>query len=205
MFPSIKSIAHAANISARSVSRGLVKLKECGVVNWLRRCAEDWQDGRFVLRQETNAYGILPATQWRGYAPRAGSARAAIRHMGRSPPPARRAYPCLPREGAGLARHVARVGGGRARPAGGGAGAAWPHSRHQRLKTPCFIGLPACPCILPSFSFSYDLDPLKAPPEKRIAEPRERGLFCVRHLRPFGARAHRRASRVEERSYARKK
>ena len=69
LFPSIASIAHAANISARSVSRGLVKLKACGVVNWLRRCAEDWQDGRFVLRQETNAYGILPATQWRGYAP----------------------------------------------------------------------------------------------------------------------------------------
>jgi hypothetical protein len=67
LFPSIASIAHAANISARSVSRGLEKLKGAGVVNWLRRCAEDWQDGRFVLRQETNAYGILPATQWRGY------------------------------------------------------------------------------------------------------------------------------------------
>jgi hypothetical protein len=68
LFPSIKAIAYAANISPRSVSRGLAKLKSCGVVNWLRRCAEDWQDGRFVLRQETNAYGILPATQWRGYA-----------------------------------------------------------------------------------------------------------------------------------------
>jgi hypothetical protein len=35
----------------------------------LRRCAEDWIDGRFVLRQQTNAYGVLPASQWRGYAP----------------------------------------------------------------------------------------------------------------------------------------
>ncbi len=69
LFPSLASIAHAANISPRSVSRGLAKLKASGVVNWLRRCAEDWQNGRFVLRQETNAYGILPATQWRGYAP----------------------------------------------------------------------------------------------------------------------------------------
>jgi hypothetical protein len=69
LFPSIASIAHAANISPRSVSRGLAKLKASGVVNWLRRCAEDWQDGRFILRQETNAYGILPASQWRDYAP----------------------------------------------------------------------------------------------------------------------------------------
>jgi hypothetical protein len=69
LYPSIASIAHAAGISPRSASRGLVKLKASGVVNWLRRCVEDWQDGRFVLRQETNAYAILPASQWRGYAP----------------------------------------------------------------------------------------------------------------------------------------
>jgi len=67
--PSIKAIARAANISESSVKRGLVKLKAAGVVTWLRRCAEDWIDGRFVLRQQTNAYGVLPASQWRGYAP----------------------------------------------------------------------------------------------------------------------------------------
>jgi DNA-binding transcriptional regulator YhcF (GntR family) len=49
--PSIKAIARAANISESSVKRGLVKLKAAGVVTWLRRCAEDWIDGRFVLRQ----------------------------------------------------------------------------------------------------------------------------------------------------------
>jgi len=69
LFPSQASIARAAGISERSVARGLVSLKAAGVVNWLRRCAEDWIDGRFVLRQESNAYGILPATQWRGYTP----------------------------------------------------------------------------------------------------------------------------------------
>ncbi len=69
LFPSIASIAHAAGTSESSVKRGLAKLKASGVVNWLRRCAEDWQDGRFILRQETNAYGILPASQWRGYTP----------------------------------------------------------------------------------------------------------------------------------------
>jgi hypothetical protein len=67
--PSIKAIARAANISESSVKRGLVKLKAAGVVTWLRRCAEDWIDGRFVLRQQTNAYGVLPASQWRGYEP----------------------------------------------------------------------------------------------------------------------------------------
>ena len=35
--------------------------------NWVRRCAETWRDGRYVLEQETNAYAVLPASQWRGY------------------------------------------------------------------------------------------------------------------------------------------
>jgi hypothetical protein len=32
----------------------------------VRRCAERWADGRFALEQETNAYAVLPETQWRG-------------------------------------------------------------------------------------------------------------------------------------------
>jgi hypothetical protein len=67
--PAIETIAKAAGISVSSAKRGLAKLKAAGVVNWLRRCAEDWENGRFILRQETNAYGILPASQWRGYTP----------------------------------------------------------------------------------------------------------------------------------------
>ena len=35
----------------------------------MRRCAESWHDGRFVLEQETNAYAVLPESQWRGYRP----------------------------------------------------------------------------------------------------------------------------------------
>ena len=35
----------------------------------MRRCAESWRDGRFVLEQETNAYAVLPESQWRGYRP----------------------------------------------------------------------------------------------------------------------------------------
>ena len=60
LFPSIASIAHAANISPRSVSRGLAKLKESGVVNWLRRCAEDWQDGRFICGRKRTPTASCP-------------------------------------------------------------------------------------------------------------------------------------------------
>jgi hypothetical protein len=66
--PSYETLARLANISVRSVARGLAKLKAAGVLNWLRRCAEGFKDGRFVLEQETNAYAVLPASQWRGYA-----------------------------------------------------------------------------------------------------------------------------------------
>jgi len=67
LYPSWAAIAFKACISPRSVGRGLVMLKAAGVLNWLRRCVEDWIDGRFTLRQETNAYAVLPCSQWRGY------------------------------------------------------------------------------------------------------------------------------------------
>ncbi len=67
--PSYATIARLANISVRSVARGLAKLKAAGVLNWVRRCIERVLDGRFTLEQETNAYAVLPASQWRGYAP----------------------------------------------------------------------------------------------------------------------------------------
>ena len=67
--PSYEAIARKANVCARTVATALKRLRELGILNWVRRCAESWQDGRFVLEQETNAYGVLPATQWRGYRP----------------------------------------------------------------------------------------------------------------------------------------
>ena len=51
----------------RSVARGLQSLKLARVLIWLRRCTADFIDGRFVLEQDTNAYAILPSSQWRGY------------------------------------------------------------------------------------------------------------------------------------------
>jgi hypothetical protein len=66
--PSYGKIAEKAAISVRSVARGLVQLRAAGALNWLRRCREDHDEaGRFRLRQESNAYAVLPARQWRGY------------------------------------------------------------------------------------------------------------------------------------------
>src|SRR5208283_5044657 len=65
--PAQKTIAQKAGISPRSAARGLANLKLSGVLNWLRRCKESFTGGRFTLEQETNAYAILPSSQWRGY------------------------------------------------------------------------------------------------------------------------------------------
>jgi hypothetical protein len=65
--PSYAAIAHKAGVCVRTVATALQRLRELGILNWVRRCAESWRDGRFVLEQETNAYAVLPDTQWRGY------------------------------------------------------------------------------------------------------------------------------------------
>lgn len=65
--PSYAAIARAANVCERTVATALKRLKDLGILHWVRRCAESWKDGRFVLEQETNAYAVLPASQWRGY------------------------------------------------------------------------------------------------------------------------------------------
>jgi hypothetical protein len=65
--PSHAAIARKANVCERTVRNALRRLKDLGILNWVRRCAESWQEGRFVLEQETNAYAVLPSSQWRGY------------------------------------------------------------------------------------------------------------------------------------------
>jgi hypothetical protein len=67
--PSYAAIAAKAGVCVRTVATALARLKELGILNWVRRCAESWRDGRFVLEQETNAYAVLPESQWRGYRP----------------------------------------------------------------------------------------------------------------------------------------
>jgi len=69
--PSIETIAHAAGVSVRSAQRGLANLKCCGVLNWIRRAGETRDEkGRFCLEQDTNAYGLLPPSQWHGFVDR---------------------------------------------------------------------------------------------------------------------------------------
>jgi hypothetical protein len=67
--PSYPEIARAANVCERTVASALKRLRELGILNWVRRCAESWRDGRFMLEQKSNAYAVLPATQWHGYRP----------------------------------------------------------------------------------------------------------------------------------------
>jgi hypothetical protein len=65
--PSYAAIARKAGVCVRTVASALKRLRELGILAWVRRCAESWRDGRFVLEQETNAYAVLPETGWRGY------------------------------------------------------------------------------------------------------------------------------------------
>jgi hypothetical protein len=64
--PSYKAIARKANICEHTVSDALKRLAALGIITWIRRCAEEWVNGRYVRRQLTNAYCILP-TGWVGY------------------------------------------------------------------------------------------------------------------------------------------
>ena len=61
------SLARKLNLARSTVAEALKRLKQLGMLNWLRRCSEAWEDGRFTLKQDTNAYAVLPASHWLGY------------------------------------------------------------------------------------------------------------------------------------------
>jgi len=66
--PAIATIARLAAISERSARRGLDNLRAAGVLFWLRRCTGSMEDGRFTLRQDTNAsagVAMRPGLAWR--------------------------------------------------------------------------------------------------------------------------------------------
>jgi len=67
--PSYDTIAEAACVSRATVYRALKALKEAGIITWLRRCSGEMVAGVYRLIQETNAYAILPETQWRSAPP----------------------------------------------------------------------------------------------------------------------------------------
>ena len=84
--PSYKAIARKAGMSVRAVSDALKHLRELGLLHRIRRCVEDWQDGQFRLRQETNAYALLPETYWQGWRPPAEPPAPAQGTWGDPPP-----------------------------------------------------------------------------------------------------------------------
>jgi Bacterial regulatory proteins, gntR family len=65
--PSYEGIAAKTGIGRSTVAEALCRLKQFGLIHWQQRCEEDHDEaGRFRLRQKTNAYMLLPPSQWRG-------------------------------------------------------------------------------------------------------------------------------------------
>src|SRR3954454_8293289 len=66
--PSLDAIAAKAGCCRRAVVDALARLRDLGLLHWQRRCEETRDaEGRFRVPQRTNAYGLLPPSQWRGY------------------------------------------------------------------------------------------------------------------------------------------
>jgi len=63
--PSYEAIAAKANLARSTVAEALKRLRTSGILHWLRRCEETYEDGRYVLRQVSNAYAVLPPSLWR--------------------------------------------------------------------------------------------------------------------------------------------
>src|SRR3954464_5814890 len=58
--PSYAAIARKANLCERTVADALKRLHELRMITWIRRCSEEWINGRYVRKQKTNAYSLLP-------------------------------------------------------------------------------------------------------------------------------------------------
>ena len=68
--PSYEQIARVAACGRSAVAEALQRLKKLGLINWVRRCSQKIVDGRFTLEQDTNAYAVLPPSQWLFFTPR---------------------------------------------------------------------------------------------------------------------------------------
>ncbi len=65
--PCYETLADRSNMSRATVARYLRLLKGWGVINWVRRRWNGYEDGRYVCKQESNSYAVLPPSQWKGY------------------------------------------------------------------------------------------------------------------------------------------
>jgi hypothetical protein len=64
--PGYKAIAKKTGLGRSTVAEALRKLKLYRVIHWVQRSAHHWNNGKFELKQITNAYVLLPPSQWRG-------------------------------------------------------------------------------------------------------------------------------------------
>jgi hypothetical protein len=64
--PSYEGIAAKTGLSRSTVAKALARLRQLGIIHGQKRSAHHWRNGRFELRQITNAYMLLPPSQWRG-------------------------------------------------------------------------------------------------------------------------------------------
>lgn len=66
--PSYERIAARTGLGRSTVAEALRQLRKLGIISWARRCYKDTdENGAFRLKQDTNAYGVCPASQWLGY------------------------------------------------------------------------------------------------------------------------------------------
>ncbi len=63
--PSYEAIAAKAGVGRASVARSLALLKRLGLIDWIRRCfGKTDADGHYQLEQDTNAYRLVPSSEW---------------------------------------------------------------------------------------------------------------------------------------------
>ena len=67
--PSYEGLAAKTGLGRSTVALALAKLKARRIIDWVRRCEKRWTHGRLTLRQRTNAYVLLPPSQWLGMNP----------------------------------------------------------------------------------------------------------------------------------------
>jgi hypothetical protein len=67
--PSYEGIAAKTGLGRSTVALALARLRSFRIIDWLRRCEKRYAHGRLTLRQRTNAYVLLPPSQWRGLNP----------------------------------------------------------------------------------------------------------------------------------------
>jgi hypothetical protein len=72
--PSYEGIAAKTGLGRSTVALALARLRDLRIIHWVRRCERHWKDGRFELRQRTNAYVLLPPSQWLGLDPQPAEA-----------------------------------------------------------------------------------------------------------------------------------